>query len=84
MITDVRDSSKNSGNPAFAHLNLCPDLYQGKELLFISLTLPLENPACWNIASRSGSQNNKVKVNSILTGSQSNTFNACYNINISY
>ena len=24
-ITDVRDVSKNSGNPAFAHPNLCPD-----------------------------------------------------------
>ena len=24
VITDVRDPSKNSGNPAFAHLNLCP------------------------------------------------------------
>ena len=49
-------------------------LYQGKELLFISLTLPLENLACWNIASRAGSQKNTFikyhfffKVNSILT-----------------
>ena len=24
VITDARDLSKNSGNPAFAHLNLCP------------------------------------------------------------
>ena len=61
-------------------------LYQGKELSFISLTLPLENPACWNIASRSGSQNNTVlkyhffSKSTVLTGSQSNTFNACYNI----
>ena len=25
VITDVRDLSKNSGNPAFVHPNLCPD-----------------------------------------------------------
>ena len=25
VITDVRDMSKNSGNPAFAHPNLCPE-----------------------------------------------------------
>ena len=24
VITDARDLSKNSGNPAFAHPNLCP------------------------------------------------------------
>ena len=26
VITDARDLSENSGNPAFAHPNLCPDL----------------------------------------------------------
>ena len=25
VITDARDLSKNRGNPAFAHPNLCPD-----------------------------------------------------------
>ena len=26
VITDARDLSKNSGNHAFAHSNLCPDI----------------------------------------------------------
>ena len=25
VITDVRDQSKNNGNPAFAHPNMCPE-----------------------------------------------------------
>ena len=28
VITDVRDPSKDSGIPAFAHLNLCPANYK--------------------------------------------------------
>ena len=39
VITDGRDQSKNSGNPAFAHLNLCPattSCAQWKETLVIT------------------------------------------------
>ena len=41
-ITDVRDVSKNSGNPAFAHPNLCPD-----RLVISGCILPRNRTFCF-------------------------------------
>ena len=41
VITGVRGQSKNNGNPAFAHLNLCPGLgtFQTVILMFFCVFL---------------------------------------------